>query len=635
MDLIQVLEPTIADQIAAGEVVNRPASVVKELLENAVDAGAKNITLAIVDAGQALVQVIDDGKGMTPRDAKMAFKRHATSKIKSAEDLWQLKTFGFRGEALASIASVAQVELKTKRAEDELGCIIEVNGGVLGDPIPTSCNNGTSITVKNLFFNTPARRKFLKTAAYERQVIILEFEKVAMANPNVGFVFQNENEPQPLVLRPSTLRERVGAIIKRNINKSLIHVSLKTEEITISGWTSAPSQSGPSSTKNSHFFVNGRFMRNMLLQKSVSQAYGKLLPPGQFPFFYIFIDIDPEKIDVNIHPTKTEIKFEDESLVWQMVNSAVRKALGGAAVAPTLDFAHPAVEMPNFNPNVNIEDLPIPKVSARPYNPFKIPVSGAPKPIKGFDPEKAVFDENMSAGFYKNSAFDNIANDFFAEGESNFGERTIEYIQEEVPSQQGLEMEEVIENHNIVAFQLPNGYIATPMESGLAIIDYRRALERITYERLLGEIKNGCNASQMELIPQQVELSQSEAALLVSFSAEIAKLGFEISDMGSGVIAVYAMPAVLSEKCDPADILQQIVEELENGAKIDDMFNDKIATAIAKGVAKQRVQTLTLEQMQNIVADIFNCNQPSLTNGGLTIINYVNNDEIEKRFKKR
>lgn len=639
MDLIQILDPTIADQIAAGEVVNRPASVVKELLENAIDAGAKNITMAIVDAGQTLIQIIDDGRGMGPRDAKMAFKRHATSKIKSADDLWHLETFGFRGEALASIASVAQVELKTKRPEDELGCLISVNGGILSDPIPVSCANGTSIIVKNLFFNTPARRKFLKSQGYERQVLILEFEKVAMANPSVGFVFQNENEPQPLVFRASTLRERVGAIIKKNINKSLIPVGLKVDDVAISGWTSAPSQSGVNSTKNSHFFVNGRFMRNMLLQKAVAQAYGKLLPAGQYPFFYLFVDIDPTKIDVNIHPTKTEIKFENEAVIWQLVNSAVRKALGGAALAEAIDYDNPAVDMPNYNPNIDIDQLEIPKISAaRSYNPFKMPsgsiVGGRAK--SEFDPETAIFDENLVRGFYKNSAFDDVANSFFKEGDSNFGELDIEYIEaKQEPSQLDLQMEVEDEHLNISVFQLPNGYIATPIETGLAVIDYRRALERITYDRMFERLNDNGFASQMELIPQQVELSQSEAAMLLSVNSELARLGFEIGDMGQGIVAVYAMPAVISEKMDAETIINQIVDELEKGAKIEGVFEQKIVNAIVRSVSKQRVETLTLLQMQNIVNDLFSSSQPMFTNSGNPIVYTLNNDEIDKRFKKR
>lgn len=639
VDQIEVLEPTIADQIAAGEVVNRPASVVKELLENAVDAGARNITMAIVDAGQTLVQVIDDGKGMSPRDAKMAFKRHATSKIRSADDLWQLRTFGFRGEALASIASVAQVELKTKREGDELGAIITVNGGVLSEPIPISCSNGTSITVKNLFFNTPARRKFLKSAGYERQVLIAEFEKVAMANPEISFIFQNENEPQPLVLRPSSLRERVGAIIKKNISKSLIPIGLKTEGVSVTGWTSAPLQSGINSTKNSHFFVNGRFMRNMLLQKSVAQAYGKLLPGGQYPYFYIFIDIDPTKIDVNIHPTKTEIKFENESEIWQLVNSAVRKALGGVALAPAIDFANPAVELPNYNPNLDIESLEMPKItSERPYNPFRVPNMGTTGGGRGgkkeFDPEMAIFDENMTKGFYKNSAFDEVASNFFNDGESNFGELDVEFIDDQSQMvQQGIELE--IDVTNIVAFQLPGGYIATPTETGLAVIDYRRALERIAYDRLQETIENNSFASQMELIPQQIELPQTEAALLLEVAGELAKFGFEIGDMGKGVVALYAMPAAISTKTDAETLINEIVDELEKGAKVDKMFSQKIINAIAKGVARQKVETLNIGQMQNIINDIFKCQQPMFTNNGLTIITVIGNEEIEKRFKKR
>lgn len=632
MDLIQVLDPNIADQIAAGEVVNRPASAVKELLENAVDAGAKNITLAILDAGQVMIQVIDDGNGMSTRDAKMAFKRHATSKIKSADDLWQLQTFGFRGEALASIASVSQVELKTKRSEDELGTLVTVNGGSVSEPISTYCNNGTAITVKNLFFNTPARRKFLKSSGYERQVLISEFEKVAMANPDVCFTFQNENEPQPLILRSCSLRERVGAIIKRNIDKSLIPIGLKAADMTISGWISSPSQAGANSTKNSHFFVNGRFMRNMLLQKSVGQAYGKLLPAGQYPFFYIFIDIDPTQIDVNIHPTKTEIKFANEANVWQMVNSAVRKSLAGAAVEPSIDFSNAPVDIPNYNPNIDIESIPIPKSAAsRPYDPFRS--MGSVGAIKNFDPELAVFDENLSRGYYQNSAFDTVASDFFKDGDSNFGQLDVEYVSSDDHVQHNVDWG--VAEVNISVFQLPNGYIAAALDGGIAIIDYRRAIERITYEKIINTINGDSFASQMELIPQQVELSQSDAALILSVQNELAKLGFEIADMGKGVVALYAMPAALNNNISPQALIEEILDELEKGAKIDQMFQTKIANAIARSASRQKIETLSVAQMQSVVSSIFSCKQPYYNNNSGTIIEMVTMDEIEKRFKKR
>ena len=649
MGEILELSPIIANQIAAGEVVNRPASVVKELVENAVDAGARNITLHALDAGGTLIQIIDDGKGMSVDDAKMAFKRHATSKIKTSDDLWHLQTFGFRGEALASIASVAQVEMKTRRECDEIGVQIRVDGGTMGEPQPVQCPVGTSISIRNLFYNTPARRKFLKSASYERQVLTSEFEKVAMANPHISFALQNEND-SPLIFRVSTLRERVGAIIKKAISKSLVPVSTDTEFIKIKGWVSAPSQSGKNPTKNSHFFVNGRFMRSNILQKAVANAYGSMLAPGMHPYFYLFIDIDPTKIDINIHPTKTEIKFENESDLWQLINASVRRALGAASLAPSIEFEGASIiDIPNYNPSVDINSIGVPRTtSPSSYDPFTATRHPMRRPSEGLniDPENIPFTEsythisrpsapnNASAassfGSFRGSAFDDVASGFFA---SNAGEDVSSAAFE-------MDIDKILlspDINNIQIMQLYGRYLSTIINERFAIIDISRAVERIAYERFKTTITSGAIASQMELMPEQIELSHKEARLLVDHSEELQKMGFDIADMGGGVVTLYALPAYLAGKVSAHKIIQDLVESFE-GSSIDmPSGDDNIAIILAKiAVGDKRHTTLTNEQAVMLVKDLIATSEPTYTpSSGLPIITIIKPDELEKRFKKR
>lgn len=637
MGEILELSPTIANQIAAGEVVGRPASVVKELMENAVDAGAKNVTLHAVDAGGTLIQIIDDGKGMSPEDAKMAFKRHATSKIKTSEDLWQLQTFGFRGEALASIASVAQVEMKTRRECDEVGALLRVDGGIMGEVEPVQSPVGTSISVRNLFYNTPARRKFLKSASYERQVLISEFEKVAMANPHISFAFQNENDV-PQLFRVSTLRERVGAIIKKTISKSLIPVSTDTEFLKIKGWVSAPSQSGKNPTKNSHFFVNGRFMRSNILQKAVANAYGSMIAPGQHPYFYLFIDIDPSKIDINIHPTKTEVKFENESDLWQLINASVRRALGAASLSPSIEFSEASlVDIPNYNPSIDINAIGVPRTtSASTYDPFTTTRHPQRRSDSGtnIDPENVPFTESFMS--FRGSAFDEVASDFFASvnspntngGVSDIGSQNFQ-----------TELENIAENviDNIQVMQIYGRYISTIINGQFAIIHASRAMERIAYERIKTSIEGTNIASQMELMPEQIELSHKEAKLLMDHTIEIHKMGFDIVDMGAGVVTLYALPAYLVGKVSTKNIILALVESLELNIEQLASPEDSIAGILAKTAAGDKRHTsITNEQANTMVKDLLTCAEPTYTpTSGLPIITIIKQDELEKRFKKR
>lgn len=633
MGVIKLLGAAVADQIAAGEVVNRPSSVVKELMENSVDAAASNITLIIQEAGHTLVQVIDDGAGMSPQDAIAAFQRHATSKIATAEDLYKLTTFGFRGEALPSISSVAQVEMRTRREEDDLGVELNISASTLTSQKNVHCPKGTSISVRNLFFNTPARRKFLKSPSYERRVIISEFEKIALANPHITFTLQNENDPTPIVFRSTTLRQRVAEIVKKTLDRSLLPIDLQTPSLNLKGWISSPQQSGVNPTKNSHFFVNGRFMRNTSLQKAVAQAYGRLLPQGHHPYFYIFLEIDPAQIDVNIHPTKTEIKFEDEQLVWQMVNSAVRKGLGSASVAPSIDFANPVtIDIPAYRP-LSDSELHTPRTTAtRGYNPFSLRAMGNSwNPAPEFDPEQIPFREDLPPNLRSLGRRPTDPNATGTPEDQNSEDYTHNW--EEMPSA-GFNQEQmdILPQATLQAIQYGGRYLLCPLDQGVAMIDYPRAVERIAFEKMS---LTASQSSQMALIPEHLELSTADAATLSDAADELSALGFEIGNMGNGHITVCAMPAALTGKITAAQAIEELLETLGNKPDADNTLHTKLIAALARSATRVKPRQLSATESSHLITELLQCSQPGYTPAGLPIISMITTDEIEKRLKKR
>ncbi len=515
-DVIQLLPESVANQIAAGEVIQRPASVVKELVENSIDAESTSITIVIKDSGRTLIQVIDNGKGMSETDARMSFERHATSKIRKADDLFAIRSIGFRGEALASIAAVAEVVLQTKREEDEMGTEIVIRATELVSQEPVACNTGTSFSVKNIFFNVPARRKFLKSEAYEFRLCISELQRVALAFPNIEFKMQNNNT-EILHLTPCNYKQRIIELFGKSKNQDLIELKTNTSIVKIRGYIGKP-ESAKKSQDAQFFFVNNRFMRHPYFHKAVMNAYERLLPPNVSTSYFIYFEVSPEKIDVNIHPTKTEIKFEDEQAIWQILHATVKESLGKFSIAPSLDFDTEAgIEIPVLTKNTKIN---IPTIQIDPnYNPFETKDSSDYSKNK---PDKDYFKNDNLQHWEK--LFTGFENENKAAPEP---ENKKLFDDEENP------VRAITPN----ILQLKNKYILSPIKSGLLVIDQKRAHERILYERFRKMLSEKTRQTQQSLYPQVIELSAQEHNLIIENIEEINQGGFDVQDFGNNTIS--------------------------------------------------------------------------------------------------
>ncbi|MDR0393628.1 MAG: DNA mismatch repair endonuclease MutL, partial [Tannerella sp.] len=538
-DIIHLLPDHIANQIAAGEVIQRPASVVKELMENAIDAGAENIAVHIKDAGRTLIQVMDDGTGMTETDARMAFERHATSKIASVEDLFSLHTMGFRGEALASIAAVAQVELQTRTKECEVGVRLSVSGSTLDSILPEACRVGSIFSVKNLFYNVPARRKFLKTNETEFRHILTEFERIALVHPDIAFTLCN-HDAVVYDLPICGLRQRIVDVFGKNMNQKLLPVEANTSLVKTKGFT-ARVDSVKKRGNLQYFFVNGRFMRHSYFHKAVMHAYEQMIPAGEMPDYFIYFEIDPSTIDVNIHPTKTEIKFENERAIWQIVSSAVRETLAKSNSVPSIDFESAGIiNIPVYNPSLKE------KVNIRPpeievnknYNPFR--ELGAHRPTADWETLYEKFENDRS------DALSPLGTDLSGEGrgqeaEAPFTDLPPDHTVPVVPSENA--ENKMFVNVSNPCFQYRNRYVITPLKSGLVIIDQHRAHTRILYERYINHINRRHAVSQKLLFPEIVEFTMAESSILSSLTDEIKFLGFDLAHMGGNSYAIHGVPA--------------------------------------------------------------------------------------------
>lgn len=608
-DVIQLLPDSIANQIAAGEVVQRPASVVKELLENSIDAGARNISLIVREGGKGLIQVIDDGVGMSETDARLCFERHATSKIREAADLFNIRTMGFRGEALASIAAVAEVELRTRRAVDEVGTEVNISASELVSQQPVACSTGTQIAVKNLFFNVPARRKFLKSDSVELKHIITEFQRVALAYPEVAFSLSH-NGSELYRLPASGLKQRIIGLFGKTINQHLVDCSTQTSIVNIGGYIGKP-EGAKKTAGEQFFFVNGRFMKNPFLHKAVMNAYNRLLPPDTYPSYFIYFDIDPQSIDVNIHPTKTEIKFEDERMIWQILHAAVRESLGKFSVVPPIDFD----SAPGF-------DIP--------YLPKNAPVTF---PTIDVDPTYNPFDEHNRNVRKPHSA------DKSRESATGWEQLFTDLPQDPTPIQTRIEtfesegmLSKAPENTNRF-YQFKGKYILTTVKSGLMVIDQKRAHERILYEQYISGMQADINLKQRELFPQAIELLPADFELLMSKVDELSRLGMEISNLNHNTISVNSMP-VSSSVTDPAKLVENLLAIMhENQALPFDDAKHRIALTMAKASAIGYGKQLSQFEMQEIVDKLFACHEPNLTPDGKKIIVILELDDIDSRFK--
>ena len=597
-DIIQLLPDSIANQIAAGEVVQRPASAVKELMENSIDAGAKSIRLIVKDAGKGLIQVIDDGAGMSETDARMSLERHATSKIRKAEDLFTLRTMGFRGEALASIAAVSQLEMKTRTATAELGTILCVEGSEVKKQEPVASEKGTSISVKNLFYNIPARRNFLKSNPVELKHIIDEFQRLALANADLAFSFVQGDE---LIhdLPASKLSQRIVGLFGKGYQEQLAPCSEETELLKVTGYVGKPDFARK--TRGEQFlFVNKRFIRSNYLHHAVMSAFEGLLPDNSFPFYVIFIEIDPKHIDVNVHPTKTEIKFDDERAVYAVVRSAVRQAIGSHNLTPAIDF----------NADVNI----ISKLSQTPRT------------------GEVYFEERFSSSLHRSNQ-ENWEKLFDGTSDSALAPR-----HEKVPDVQTLRFESALNRPagdtpgEKVLFQLHFQYIIRQVKSGLMFLDQQAAHERILFEKFLNQLNNKSAESQQSLFPQTVVLSSADFAVVMEMEQEIAALGFRFEIFGKNTLIVRGVPANLSSGREK-ELFEGLIEQFKiNQSELALPLRENLARALARRAGVKTGQKLEREEMQALIDNLFACRTPNYTPDGKPTFFIFEMNKIESYF---
>ncbi len=611
-DIIQLLPDSVANQIAAGEVIQRPASVVKEMVENALDAGAGEVTIHIKDAGKTLIQITDNGCGMSPTDARMAFERHATSKISSANDLFCIRTMGFRGEALASVAAIADVELRTKRVEDEVGTLIHIVGSEVKTQEPVACANGTTISVKNLFYNVPARRKFLKANTTELKHIISEIQRVALPNPEIRFaLFHNNSSLYDLA--KSNFRRRIVDIFGKSINQSLVPVEEKTSLVTISGYVGQPKFARKTMAEQ-FFFVNKRYMRHPWFHKAVMQAYEKLLPTDAFPSYFLFLEIDPAAIDINVHPTKTEIKFEDDRAIWQVIFAAVRESLGKHNVVPSIDFDQSGnIDIPVRSKEPG--EIQYPEIKVNPdYNPFETEKTPSFKLPKTAKPGKSNL--NRWEDLYQGTQLILKPEDLpFSSVEPS-----------PATSSEGLPGKKIL--------QLKQKYILSPVKSGLMVIDQKRAHERILFERFMEVLQSESVASQQQLFPQTLELDAGDAELLKNILDDLLALGFDIREFGKNTFIINGTPGVL-DVSSPEIIVEKLLEEYKNSpvnakAKV----KEQVAISLAKASALNYGTELKQEEIDHLIDNLFACTTPNYSPEGKKVLTIIPLEEIEKSFNK-
>ena len=599
MDIIQLLPDSVANQIAAGEVIQRPASVIKELVENAVDAGARNIRVLVTDAGRTSLQVIDDGCGMSETDARLAFERHATSKIRKADDLFSLHTMGFRGEALPSIAAVAQVVLTTRMATDEIGTCLTLHGSRVVSQEPVACPVGSNFRVDNLFFNVPARRKFLKSNATELNNILTAFERIVLVYPDITFQLYS-NQQEMLSLRAAPLRQRIVDVFGKRMSQELLPIEVDTAFCRISGFVGKPEAARKKGSQN-YFFVNGRYMRHPYFHKAVMGAYERLVAEGTVPPYFIYFDVDPANIDVNIHPTKTEIKFEDEQGIYQILSAAVKDAIGRFSDVTAIDFdtvGRP--EIPVFDPQRHA--IPMPDVQYNPsYNPFATSPSA-----------KTVASHlSLLSDLTRPTASQTDMPSLFPDAD------------ESAPS---LIMEKSPEH-----YQYKGRYVMTAVKSGLMIIDQHRADVRICYERYMEQLRRHSASTQKLLFPEMLQLSPSDSVLMQRFLPDLLTIGFDISDLGGGSFALNGIPVDI-KGYDPLTLVRNIVTDAaEKGSVVTaDELHTVLALSMARNTAIDYGQVLSNDEMERLVNELFACANANYTPDGHPVLAILPQSDIDR-----
>lgn len=630
-DIIRLLPDSVANQIAAGEVIQRPASVIKELVENAIDAGAGHIDVSVTDAGKTCIQVIDNGKGMSETDARLAFERHATSKIREASDLFALRTMGFRGEALASIAAVAEVELRTKQHGEELGTSIFISGSKVEKQEPVACPEGSNFIVRNLFFNVPARRKFLKSNQTELSNIISEFERIALVNPEVSFTFHH-NGTEILNLPAIQLRQRIMGVFGKKLNQDLLSLDIDTTMVKIHGFIGKPETARKKGARQ-FFFVNGRYMRHPYFHKAVADAYEHLIPTGEQVSYFIYFDVDPANIDVNIHPTKTEIKFENEQAIWQILSAAVKETLGRFNAVPSIDFDTEGM------PDIPAIDMAgslgggAPVTSYDPtYNPFNQSSSIVPPSSYSSAGKKKMEWEPFYQGLerHERQTDDTVPafpDDMVFSGKYHETEDTAEpTIYDEHP-------DAVITEKAAQHYQYKGTYILTSLKSGLMIIDQHRAHVRILYDKYMDQIQKHVGLSQRMLFPDMIHFSPSEVPVLEEIMDDLTSLGFELSSLGGGTYSINGVPADI-EGLNPEQLITNIVHSaIEKGCKVKEEVQSMIALSMARASAIVAGQVLSNDEMNALVDGLFSAPSPNYTPDGKTVLALMNDDDIEKLFR--
>lgn len=605
-DIIQLLPDSVANQIAAGEVIQRPASVVKELVENALDAGATAIHVIVTDAGRTCLQVIDNGCGMSPTDARLSFERHATSKIREASDLFDLHTMGFRGEALASIAAVAQVELRTRTANEELGTLLSINGSKFAGQEPVSCPVGSNFKVENLFYNVPARRKFLKSNSTELNNILAAFERIVLVNPDVSFTLHS-NGAELMNLPATGIRQRIVDVFGKKINQDLLPVSVETTLCRISGFVGKP-EAAKKKGAYQFFFVNNRYMRHPYFSKAVMFPYERLIPQGEQVPYFIYFDINPSDIDVNIHPTKTEIKFENEQAIWQILSAAVKEAIGKFNEVPSIDFdVFGKPDIPVYNPYDGSKVDPSVRTNPQ-YNPFNTPS----KPKKDISQWQQLYD--------------GIETDKTTPTQpSLFGQKEDNSTDVRQNPNNSLD-EEKAPTH----YQYKERYIVTAVKSGLMIIDQHRAHLRVLYEEYLEKMQHHRWETQKVLFPELLQLSQAEAMAIENISDELSDMGFSVSPLGGGTFSINGIPAGI-EGVDTGALLRNVIQttiQMTSTAKSE--INSTLALTMARNTAIHAGQALSNVEMENLVNRLFACSNVNMTPDGKNILTIVKQTEIEQ-----
>ena len=621
-DIIHLLPDSVANQIAAGEVVQRPSSIIKEMVENSIDAGAKNVKVLVTDGGKTKVQVIDDGKGMSETDARLSFERHATSKIQKASDLFNLTTMGFRGEALASIAAVAQVELKTRRQEDELGTMIQIAGSKIEAQEPVACSVGCNFSVQNLFFNVPARRKFLKSNQTELTNVVADFQRIVLVHPEIAFTLYN-NGVEMYHLPASSVRQRILDVFGKKINADLLPVEVETSLVSISGYVGKP-ESSKKKGAHQYFFVNGRYMRHPYFHSAVMKAYENLIPVGEHVSYFIYFAVDASTIDVNVHPTKTETKFDNEQPIWQVLSAAVRETIGKFCQVPMIDFdVEGKPDIPVMGVSTSIPHQP--KLAPTTYNPFKCNDDRSASPSY----------DRSSSSYARSAGWEKLYDKY-----STSGWEDVEEEKEEENLQGSIWNKMTVEKGSspmpfdvsVQKFQYKGRYIVLPSTNGLMVVNQHRAHVRVLYDQNMQCINSGSRPSQKELFPIVVQFEKADSLVLEDLMEDVSSLGFDLSNLGGGSYSVNGIPTGL-EGIDISTLLHDMIVSAKE--KTNDIRRDAqeaLALTMAENAAIVYGQVLTAVEMERLLQDLFATKTPARTPDGKLIYTIIEDKTLNDLF---